>query len=50
MSEKELDLLCDALEKDDIYLATEVRALSLLFLSHAYLCEGNCSCCWNSLI
>ncbi len=27
MSERELDLLCEALKKDDIHLATEVSAL-----------------------
>ena len=32
MSEKELDLLCDALEKDDVHLATEVRVYQSLFL------------------
>jgi len=50
MSKKELDLLCNTLEKDNVHLATKVHALSILFLSHAYLCEGNYSCCRNSLI
>jgi hypothetical protein len=30
VSERELDLLCEALEKDDVHLATEVRALSTI--------------------
>jgi hypothetical protein len=32
-SEKELDLLCEALEKDDVHLATEVGALLTIILN-----------------
>jgi hypothetical protein len=49
-SEKELDLLCDALEKDDVHLATEVHVYRSLFPSFAHYYQGNCSCYRNPLI
>jgi hypothetical protein len=37
-SEKELDLLCEALEKDNVHLATEVRAFSTIVHKPLLIC------------
>ena len=55
MSERELNLLCEAIANDEVHLATEVRAFSIKLIYakltiSSLIVKGNCGCYWHALV